>query len=285
MPPERDWVTDPDFDLAMADFSISNQGVPTYRDQFRDCYDAAGMYAWLSGRLRRLPNDGRAGLAPSASQVARRPLWRSLRACWAGRSRPRPLRYPILASSAGGPKAATETTTELKATEATQALAAGRLLETLALSTSNAHAPNTSPTAMPVNTNWVPEVTALHGARREQVDGSVEDLRGGYYSKIAGVCEVGDREKEPARGERVRYTEAEAEGEPPPRGQRLPSGGEEPVTVNDVADGRRHGHAAYSASGGGEHVRRSPDMLGLDVDRYPGQEIDKYYGGAHGGAQ
>ena len=26
-------------------------------------------------------------------------------------------------------------------------------------------------------------------------------------------------------------------------------------------------------------------MLGLDVDRYQGQEIDKYYGGTHGGAQ
>ena len=26
-------------------------------------------------------------------------------------------------------------------------------------------------------------------------------------------------------------------------------------------------------------------MLGLDVDRYPGQEIDKYYGGTRGGAQ
>ena len=49
MPPERDWVKDPDFDLAMADFSIGDQRTPTFRDQFRDCYDAAGMYAWLSG--------------------------------------------------------------------------------------------------------------------------------------------------------------------------------------------------------------------------------------------
>ncbi len=48
-PPERDWITDPDFDLAMADFSIGGQGVPTFRDQFRDSYDAAGMYAWLCG--------------------------------------------------------------------------------------------------------------------------------------------------------------------------------------------------------------------------------------------
>ena len=49
MPPERDWVKDPDFDLAMADFSIGDRRTPTFRDQFRDCYDAAGMYAWLSG--------------------------------------------------------------------------------------------------------------------------------------------------------------------------------------------------------------------------------------------
>ena len=49
MPPKRDWVRDPDFHLAMADFSIGDQRTPTFRDQFRDCYDAASMYAWLSG--------------------------------------------------------------------------------------------------------------------------------------------------------------------------------------------------------------------------------------------
>ena len=51
--PKRDWVIDQDFDLAMADFSIGQtQGVapPTFRDQFRDCYDAAGLYAWLCGK-------------------------------------------------------------------------------------------------------------------------------------------------------------------------------------------------------------------------------------------
>ena len=44
-----DGPEDPDFDLAMADFSVGDQKTPTFRDQFRDCYDAAGMYAWLSG--------------------------------------------------------------------------------------------------------------------------------------------------------------------------------------------------------------------------------------------
>ena len=51
-PPKRDWVIDSDFDLAMADFSIGQKQAvrpPTFRDQFKDCYDAAGMYAWLCG--------------------------------------------------------------------------------------------------------------------------------------------------------------------------------------------------------------------------------------------
>ena len=74
MPPERDWVRDPDFDLAMADFSIGDQRTPTFRDQFGLLRRSRHVRLAVR-RLRRPPTDGRAGLAPPASQVARRPLW------------------------------------------------------------------------------------------------------------------------------------------------------------------------------------------------------------------
>lgn len=45
--PERDWVTEPDFDVASARFDLT---APTYRAQFRDAVDAAQMYFWLCGR-------------------------------------------------------------------------------------------------------------------------------------------------------------------------------------------------------------------------------------------
>ena len=51
-PPRRDWVLEPDFDLASADFSLGDfksLDRPTFRAQFRDAYDGAGMYAWLCG--------------------------------------------------------------------------------------------------------------------------------------------------------------------------------------------------------------------------------------------
>ena len=51
--PERDWVTKPDFDIAEADFStgdFKSLERPSYRQQFRDCYDAAEMYAWVCGK-------------------------------------------------------------------------------------------------------------------------------------------------------------------------------------------------------------------------------------------
>ena len=181
----------------------------------------------------------------------------SLRACRAGRSRPLPLRYPILASSAGGPNAAAATTTELKATEATQALAAGRLPETLALSTSSAHAPNTSPTAMPVKTKVVPDVNALQGASRSR---SMEALK-----TCRGLLFQGRRRM---RGqlwrERARPPQEDALCRSRSRGQATTKG------ATPAEWRRRTCH----------RKRRSPDMLGLDVDRYPGQEIDKYHGGA-----
>ena len=45
-PPKRDWTVAPDFDVTTADFSSP---APTYRQQFRDTYDVAGMYMWLRG--------------------------------------------------------------------------------------------------------------------------------------------------------------------------------------------------------------------------------------------
>ena len=45
-PPTRDWVIDPGFDPATADYTFHG---PTFRKQFQDCYDAAEMYFWLRG--------------------------------------------------------------------------------------------------------------------------------------------------------------------------------------------------------------------------------------------
>lgn len=58
-PPTRDWVREPDFDLETADFS--SPWTPTYREQFRECFDAAEMFCWLCGRheeYRRVGGQG-----------------------------------------------------------------------------------------------------------------------------------------------------------------------------------------------------------------------------------
>lgn len=47
-PPQRDWVIEPDFDFATADYEL--HGAPTFRQQFRDCYDNAHMFLWLCGK-------------------------------------------------------------------------------------------------------------------------------------------------------------------------------------------------------------------------------------------
>ena len=45
-PPARDWIKDPEFDVARADYTSPE---PTYRHLFRDVYDVAEMYVWLRG--------------------------------------------------------------------------------------------------------------------------------------------------------------------------------------------------------------------------------------------
>ena len=53
VPPERDWIKDPDFDIATTDFALSDfmdLARPTFRQQFRDADDAAEMYTWLCGK-------------------------------------------------------------------------------------------------------------------------------------------------------------------------------------------------------------------------------------------
>jgi hypothetical protein len=48
-PPKRDWVIDPDFDVAMADYALEGT-IPKFRAQFRDCQDSAEMFYWMMGR-------------------------------------------------------------------------------------------------------------------------------------------------------------------------------------------------------------------------------------------
>jgi hypothetical protein len=47
-PPVRDWVIEPGFDFATADYAL--HGAPTFRQQFQDCYDSARMFLWLCGK-------------------------------------------------------------------------------------------------------------------------------------------------------------------------------------------------------------------------------------------
>jgi hypothetical protein len=44
-PPQRDWIIEPDFNFATADYAL--HGAPTFRQQFVDCYDNARMFLWL----------------------------------------------------------------------------------------------------------------------------------------------------------------------------------------------------------------------------------------------
>ncbi len=48
-PPVRDWLREPDFDLALANFSGPAAGLG---EQFHECYSAAEMFCWLAGEHR-----------------------------------------------------------------------------------------------------------------------------------------------------------------------------------------------------------------------------------------
>lgn len=45
--PARNWLVEPGFDPKLADYTMDK---PHLREQFQDCFDAAQMFFWLSGR-------------------------------------------------------------------------------------------------------------------------------------------------------------------------------------------------------------------------------------------
>lgn len=60
-PPARDWIVDPDFEVGHDHSPQYRMAGPTFRVQFREWYDAARMYHWLSDRMGEFDelNDGR----------------------------------------------------------------------------------------------------------------------------------------------------------------------------------------------------------------------------------
>jgi hypothetical protein len=59
VPPTRDWILDPDFDLETADYSCNYW--PTFREQFRESIDAAEQFWWLCGlhdKYKRIGGQG-----------------------------------------------------------------------------------------------------------------------------------------------------------------------------------------------------------------------------------
>ena len=52
VPPLRDWIVEPEFDIAIADYSLDS---PTFRQQHREWYDATEMYFWLCGKTNTFP--------------------------------------------------------------------------------------------------------------------------------------------------------------------------------------------------------------------------------------
>ena len=57
-PPARDWVIEPDFDFAQADYAFVLRGL---RQQFRDAVDASEMFFWLCGKSREYQTMGGQG--------------------------------------------------------------------------------------------------------------------------------------------------------------------------------------------------------------------------------
>lgn len=54
-PPKRDWILEPDFDFATANYSANDI---RFRVQFRDAMDAAEMFLWLCGKHDRYYFEG-----------------------------------------------------------------------------------------------------------------------------------------------------------------------------------------------------------------------------------
>ncbi len=54
VPPERDWVIEPDFEPAAATYSRKGAASHPPRQQFDDWYDAAEMFFWLCGKSSEL---------------------------------------------------------------------------------------------------------------------------------------------------------------------------------------------------------------------------------------
>jgi hypothetical protein len=47
--PQRDWIIEPEFDFATADYSLPAP-YAWMREQFKECNDAARMFYWLCGK-------------------------------------------------------------------------------------------------------------------------------------------------------------------------------------------------------------------------------------------
>ena len=68
--PRRDWIIDPDLDLKNIDYSLDGQ---TFRNQFRDSFDAAEMYLWMRGESDKFqPTGGQGWPAPPHTEMTRR---------------------------------------------------------------------------------------------------------------------------------------------------------------------------------------------------------------------
>lgn len=70
----RDWIIEPDFDVAAADYSFGgflSTEVPTFRQQFRDLFDSAEMLLWLRGESDKFRLKGGQGWPIAANEFGR----------------------------------------------------------------------------------------------------------------------------------------------------------------------------------------------------------------------
>lgn len=68
-PPEPSWRSNPEFDITETDWR--NEGVQSFRQQFRDVYDAAEMFLWLSGKHDKFEVMGGQGWPMPGNRIAR----------------------------------------------------------------------------------------------------------------------------------------------------------------------------------------------------------------------